>query len=91
MKLVFLASTFMLLYLIRQHRVIKQTYDKDYDTFRVVFLIIPCLFMALFVHDRVHAKKRPILEVSLQGEPGHCGVGIWDGLLQPGGPEPGFV
>lgn len=79
MKLIFLGSTFALVYLIRQHRVIKQTYDKDYDTFRVLFLIVPCALLALIVHDKAHAKKRPIQEVGgvavSMGELGEMGRG----------------
>jgi ER lumen protein retaining receptor len=34
MKIVFLASTFAIIYLMRGHRTIRVTYDREHDTFR---------------------------------------------------------
>ncbi|MEW5312334.1 MAG: hypothetical protein WDW38_003975 [Sanguina aurantia] len=51
MKTVFLSSTFAIIYLMRSHKVIKQTYDKEQDTFRTQFLIAPCAVLALFLHS----------------------------------------
>ncbi len=45
MKLIFLASSFSIIYMTRFKY--KHTYDKDHDSFRVLFLIIPCAILAL--------------------------------------------
>jgi len=59
MKLIFLASSGAIVYYMRFHKVVKQKYDKDQDTFRTLFLVLPCALLALFINER--AK---ILEVS---------------------------
>ncbi|KAK9811912.1 hypothetical protein WJX72_012306 [[Myrmecia] bisecta] len=51
MKIVFLASSFMIIYYMRFHRVVKTTYDKDQDTFRYIFLIAPCAVLALAINQ----------------------------------------
>jgi len=48
MKIFFLATTFVSVYWIRTRY--RHTYDKEHDSFRVLFLIIPCLLLALFVN-----------------------------------------
>lgn len=52
MKMVFLAATFTTVWYMSAERVVKQTYDKEHDTFRILFLIIPSLFLALLIHHR---------------------------------------
>ena len=32
------------------HRVVSQTYDREQDTFRVIFLILPCLLLGIFIN-----------------------------------------
>jgi len=52
MKLVFLSTSFAIIYLMRYNSAIRATYDKEHDTFRTYFLIIPCAILALFInHD----------------------------------------
>ncbi|KAK9826479.1 hypothetical protein WJX81_003460 [Elliptochloris bilobata] len=51
MKLVFLASSATIVYYMRFHRVVRNTYDKEVDTFRVVFLVAPCLLAALVINQ----------------------------------------
>ncbi|GFH18403.1 ER lumen protein-retaining receptor, partial [Haematococcus lacustris] len=51
MKLVFLGTSGTILYLMRYHKVIKVTYDKDQDTFRYQFLILPCAVLALLINN----------------------------------------
>jgi len=52
MKLFFILSSCCIIWYIRYHRVVSQTYDRDQDTFRVTFLVIPCFMLAVFVnHD----------------------------------------
>ncbi|KAK9810865.1 hypothetical protein WJX73_003106 [Symbiochloris irregularis] len=50
MKLVFLGASFTILYLMKYHRVVRQTYDKEQDTFRSVFIVVPCAVLAVLVH-----------------------------------------
>ncbi len=45
MKIIFLASTYGLIYIIRYKY--RHTYDKEHDTFRIEFIIIPCAVLAL--------------------------------------------
>ena len=58
MKIIFLTSSVAIVYYMRYHKVVKQKYDKDQDTFRHIFLIVPCFVLALFVN-----KKFTITEV----------------------------
>eukprot|EP01025_Chloroclados_australasicus_P007600 TRINITY_DN1248_c0_g1_i2.p1 TRINITY_DN1248_c0_g1~~TRINITY_DN1248_c0_g1_i2.p1 ORF type:complete len:217 (-),score=3.10 TRINITY_DN1248_c0_g1_i2:394-1044(-) len=51
MKLIFLASSGFIVYIMEYHKVIKMTYDRDHDTFRTVFLIVPCAVLALLIHN----------------------------------------
>ncbi|KAL6042738.1 ER lumen protein-retaining receptor B [Balamuthia mandrillaris] len=46
MKIIFLASTYYILYMMKYD--FKHTYDKEHDSFRVLFLIVPCFILALF-------------------------------------------
>ncbi|GJP48009.1 hypothetical protein CLOM_g7250 [Closterium sp. NIES-68] len=58
MKLIFLSSTVAIVYYMRYDKVVRQKYDKDHDTFRHIFLVIPCFVLALLVN-----KKFTITEV----------------------------
>lgn len=50
MKLIFLGTSIAIVWYMRYHKVVKQTYNKDEDTFRHYFLIPPCFVLALLVH-----------------------------------------
>lgn len=52
MKIIFLASAFAILWYMRSQKVVRQTYDKDQDTFQHYFLILGCLGLALLVHHK---------------------------------------
>jgi len=58
MKLVFLLTSGTIIYLMRYHKVIRSTYDKEQDTFKYQFLVIPCIVLALFINN-----ERTVLEV----------------------------
>ena len=45
MKIIYLVSTYFTLYLI--YRKFKATYDRNHDTFRIEFLILPSAVLAL--------------------------------------------
>lgn len=51
MKMIFLLSSCTIIYWIRFHKVIKVTYDRDQDTFRSHFLILPCAALAFVLNN----------------------------------------
>jgi ER lumen protein retaining receptor len=57
MKIIFLASSISIVYYMRQHKVVKQTYDKQHDTFRHYLLVIPCFLLALVLHVKFTFKE----------------------------------
>ncbi|XP_050372917.1 ER lumen protein-retaining receptor-like [Argentina anserina] len=52
MKLIFLGSSFSIVWYIRHHRIVRRSYDKDQDTFRHLFLLLPCLLLALVINEK---------------------------------------
>ncbi len=50
MKLIFLGSSFSIVWYMRYHKVVRKTYDKEHDTFRHYLLIVPCFLLALFIN-----------------------------------------
>ena len=50
MKLIFLASSGAIVYYMRYDKIVRQKYDKEQDTFRHIFLIIPCFVLALLLN-----------------------------------------
>ncbi|XP_020266889.1 ER lumen protein-retaining receptor-like [Asparagus officinalis] len=57
MKLIFFGSSFSIVWYIIRHKIVRRSYDKDQDTFRHHFLILPCLFLALCIHERFTFKE----------------------------------
>ena len=51
MKLVFLGTSLTILYYMRLQSGVRATHDKEQDTFRVVFLIVPCAVLALLINQ----------------------------------------
>lgn len=51
MKLFFIGSSAYIVFLMRTDRQVKHTYMKDLDTFRVAFLVGPCVLLALVWND----------------------------------------
>lgn len=51
MKIVFLITSYGIVYLMQFHRVIRLTYDKEQDTFRSYVLVIVSAVMALLFHN----------------------------------------
>eukprot|EP00850_Spirogloea_muscicola_P016295 SM000131S26725 [mRNA] locus=s131:250426:257697:+ [translate_table: standard] len=51
MKLIFLGSSCSIVWYMRSHKVVRQSYDKEQDTFRHVFLIVPCAVLALLINN----------------------------------------
>ena len=52
MKLVFLGSSFSIVWYMRYHKAVQRTYDREQDTFRHWFLVLPCLLLALLIHEK---------------------------------------
>ncbi|KAF1884043.1 hypothetical protein Lal_00013003 [Lupinus albus] len=52
MKLIFLGSSFSIVWYMRYQKIVRRTYDKDQDTFRHYILILPCLLLALVINER---------------------------------------
>ena len=51
MKLIFLASSFTIIYYMRFHPSVKQTYDAENDSFKVIFLVAPAAVLALLINQ----------------------------------------
>eukprot|EP01098_Paradermamoeba_levis_P016361 TRINITY_DN87_c0_g1_i1.p1 TRINITY_DN87_c0_g1~~TRINITY_DN87_c0_g1_i1.p1 ORF type:complete len:215 (+),score=51.80 TRINITY_DN87_c0_g1_i1:183-827(+) len=51
MKIIFLVSSFYIIFLMRTK--FKHSYDKEHDTFRVLFLVVPAFILALLVHQEL--------------------------------------
>lgn len=50
MKLVFIGTSVAIVWYMRYHKVVKQTYSKDEDTFRHYILILLSFVLALLIH-----------------------------------------
>lgn len=53
MKIIFLATSFSIVYYMRFHKVVRLTYDKEQDTFRSSVLIGACALLAILLHKHV--------------------------------------
>merc|ERR1712216_654324 len=49
-KLIFIGSSGCIIWYMRKHRVVSQTYDAEQDTFRVVFLVGPSMLLAMLIN-----------------------------------------
>jgi len=52
MKLIFLGTSFSIVWYMRYHKVVRKSYDKDHDTFRHYFLVLPCFVLALLINNK---------------------------------------
>nr|AFK37736.1 unknown [Lotus japonicus] len=57
MKLIFLGSSFSIVWYMRHHKIVRRSYDKDQDTFRHYFLILPCFLLALLLNEKFTFKE----------------------------------
>ncbi|KAG5560658.1 hypothetical protein RHGRI_003852 [Rhododendron griersonianum] len=57
MKLIFLGSSFSIVWYIRHHKIVRRSYDKEQDTFRHLFLILPCFLLALVINEKFTFKE----------------------------------
>lgn len=65
MKIVFLVSSGAIVYYMRFHKVVKMTYDREQDTFRYQFLVLPCAVLAMLINN-----QRTFVEVRRVGGEG---------------------
>lgn len=52
MKIFFVASTLHICYLMKYRSPWKATYDRENDTFRIRYLIVPCVILAILFHGK---------------------------------------
>ncbi|KAM6585025.1 hypothetical protein CsatB_012027 [Cannabis sativa] len=57
MKLIFLGSSFSIVWYMRRHKIVRRSYDRDQDTFRYIFLMFPCLIFAIFINEKFTFKE----------------------------------
>lgn len=55
MKIIFILSTATIVWYMRKHKVVSQTYSKEEETFKVVFLLVPTFILALLVNHEFTA------------------------------------
>eukprot|EP00672_Neobodo_designis_P028522 CAMPEP_0174854328 /NCGR_PEP_ID=MMETSP1114-20130205/30836_1 /TAXON_ID=312471 /ORGANISM="Neobodo designis, Strain CCAP 1951/1" /LENGTH=218 /DNA_ID=CAMNT_0016089013 /DNA_START=57 /DNA_END=713 /DNA_ORIENTATION=+ len=61
MKLFFLATSYHICFLMRSKNPWRATYDKENDSFRIRYLIIPCALLALVFHRQSVHEVREVL------------------------------
>jgi len=52
MKLIFLGTSFSIVWYMRYHKTVRGSYDRNNDSFRHYFLIPPCLALALLINNK---------------------------------------
>uniref|UniRef100_A0A5B7APR0 Putative ER lumen protein-retaining receptor-like n=1 Tax=Davidia involucrata TaxID=16924 RepID=A0A5B7APR0_DAVIN len=57
MKLIFLGSSFSIVWYMRRHKIVRRSYDRDQDTFRHFFIVLPCLLLALVINEKFAFKE----------------------------------
>lgn len=57
MKLIFLSSSFSIVWYMRSHKIVRRSYDKDQDTFRHWLLVVPCLILACLINEKFTFKE----------------------------------
>lgn len=65
MKLIFLGSSFSIVWYMRHHKIVRRSYNKGQDTFRHFFLILPCLLLALLINEKFSFKEVRLLSFML--------------------------
>ena len=74
MKLIFLGASFRIIWFMRFHKAVKRTYNKEQDTFRMEFLVGPCILLALIIH-----RSFAVIEVRFEGCGGSSASGWGEG------------
>ncbi|CAA6667902.1 unnamed protein product [Spirodela intermedia] len=55
--LIFLGSSFSIVWYMRRHRIVRRSYDKEQDTFRHHFLVLICLLLGLLINEKFTLKE----------------------------------
>jgi hypothetical protein len=88
MKLIFISATFSIIWYMRKHRVVSQTYSKEEDTFKISYLVGPAFVLALLVNHELsvmEARVRSVRARSPQPRLTRGRAGAVDVLHLPGG------
>ncbi|CAK9202009.1 unnamed protein product [Sphagnum troendelagicum] len=57
MKLIFLATSFSIVWYMRYHKVVRRTYDREHDTFKYYILLLPCFLLALLINHKFTIRE----------------------------------
>jgi ER lumen protein retaining receptor len=72
MKIVFISSSLAIVWCMRQHPLVRRTYDKDLDTFRHYILVVISFVLALLFHDRLSLKEVNLITHSVPNSQFDC-------------------
>jgi len=57
MKIIFITATLSIIWYMRKHKTVSQTYSKEEDTFRLEYLIVPSFLLALLVNHELSVME----------------------------------
>jgi hypothetical protein len=57
MKLIFISATLSIIWYMRKHRTVSQTYSKEEDTFKLEYLVVPAFLLALLVNHELSVME----------------------------------
>jgi hypothetical protein len=63
MKLIFISATFSIIWYMRKHRGVSQTYSKEEDTFKISYLVGPAFVLALLVNHELSVMEARVRAV----------------------------
>jgi hypothetical protein len=77
MKIIFITATLSIIWYMRKHKTVSQTYSKEEDTFRLEYLIVPSFLLALLVNHELS-----VMEVRANEPRGICWLTArWEGVV----------
>ena len=85
MKVIFITATLSIIWYMRKHRTVSQTYCKEEDTFKMEYLIVPCFLLALLVNHELSVMEVRPARGSPPGPGSPLPPGALDVLHLPGG------
>jgi ER lumen protein retaining receptor len=86
MKVIFISATLSIIWYMRKHRAVSQTYCKEEDTFKMEYLIVPCFLLALLVnHELSVMEARAACSHAIPACLSSPAAGAVDVLHLPGG------
>ena len=57
MKIIFITATMTIIWYMRKHKTVSQTYSKDEDTFKAEYLLVPCFLLALLINHELSVME----------------------------------